>query len=175
MEIFGVGGLELVLFLLIALIVAGPKRMIQWSYTLGKWASSARKMWSETAAMIQKELDKEGIDFKVPTEPPTKASLNKSIKQYANPLTKPVQDAISGVKTDLAGVKKDANVVKETAAAVSTSTRPAVTPKPPVAKPVVPKPAVPPPVSTPEAHATTPDAPSSNGDASKGEYGTWSG
>ena len=39
MDILGVGGWEIVAILLIMLIVAGPKRMISWSYTLGKYVS----------------------------------------------------------------------------------------------------------------------------------------
>jgi Sec-independent protein translocase protein TatA len=178
MEILGVGGLELVAFLLIALIVAGPKRLIQWSYQLGKWVSKARQMWSETAAMLQKELDNEGIDFKVPTEPPTRATLNNEIKRFSNPIAKPVQDALSGVKSDLDGVKSDVNTVRQTAAAVVPK---AATPKPAVPKPAVtPKPATPSPAVPVETNAngnaaappTGNNTPPSNPD---GGYGTWSG
>jgi Sec-independent protein translocase protein TatA len=116
MEIFGVGGMELVVFLLIALIVAGPKRMIAWSYTLGKWASKARQMWSETAAMLQKELDSAGVDIKVPTEPPTRQNLTKSInsevKRLANPVTKPVEEAMTAVKTEVDAVKQATGIGK---------------------------------------------------------------
>ena len=36
MDILGIGGGELVLIVLVMLVVAGPKRMIQWAYIAGK-------------------------------------------------------------------------------------------------------------------------------------------
>ncbi|MDZ4765069.1 MAG: hypothetical protein SGI73_11010 [Chloroflexota bacterium] len=175
MEFLGVGGMELIAFLLIALIVAGPKQMIQWAYQAGKWVNKAKAMWSETAAMLQKEFDKEGIDFKVPTEPPTRQSLNNEIKRFTNPISKPLQDTFSSVKSDIDNVKTDVNGVRETAAAVSTRAAK------PAAKPA--SASVPPPTPTtngsaPVASPTVNDAPASTtpgGETPDGGYGTWSG
>lgn len=163
MEFFGVGGMELLAILLIALIVAGPKRMIAWSYTLGKWASQARKMWSETAAVLQKELDDAGVDIKVPTEPPTRQSLNNEVKRLTSPVTKPLQDSLKSVQTELDDVKKSVDI------------REAMTPKTgssngnPAASPAsVPAPAAP--TKPAPTSSDKPDAPSQGS-----EYGTWSG
>lgn len=52
MDILGIGGWELVAIIIIMLVVAGPKRMIQWSYTAGKYVAIMRKMWAETAKQI---------------------------------------------------------------------------------------------------------------------------
>ena len=62
MEIFGVGGAELAAILIIMLIVAGPKRMIQWAYVLGQYMAKARAMWAETMTYVQKELNDAGMD-----------------------------------------------------------------------------------------------------------------
>jgi Sec-independent protein secretion pathway components len=75
MNILGIGGPELILILLIMLIVAGPKRMIAWAYTLGKYIARFRRMWEETVDVLQKEFDEAGVDIKVPRELPTRANL----------------------------------------------------------------------------------------------------
>ncbi len=158
MEFFGVGGMELIAILLIALIVAGPKRMIAWSYTLGKWAAQARKMWSETAALLQKELDAAGVDIKVPTEPPTRQSLNNEVRRLTSPVTKPLQDSLKSVQTELEDVKKSADIGE------------AMTPKAPPSNgtPTTRPSAAAQPKPTPTS-ADRPDAPSESGG-----YGTWS-
>jgi Sec-independent protein translocase protein TatA len=66
MDILGIGGAELVLIVLVMLVVAGPKRMIQWAYIAGKYAGQARRLWQETAEKLQAELDGAGVDVKVP-------------------------------------------------------------------------------------------------------------
>src|SRR5690242_15665219 len=66
MNILGVGPGELVAIFLIALVVAGPKRMIVWSYTAGKYVAQLRKMFNEATQAIMSEfnaeLTKTGID-----------------------------------------------------------------------------------------------------------------
>jgi Sec-independent protein translocase protein TatA len=153
MEFFGVGGMELLAILLIALIVAGPKRMIAWSYTLGRWAAQARRMWSETAALLQKELDDAGVDIKVPTEPPTRQSLNNEVRRLTSPVTKPLEDSLKSVRSELNDVRKAADL------------REAMTPKAGSSNgsPAAPEPKTAPPGSD------RADAPSQGG------YGTWSG
>ena len=63
MEIFGIGGAELVAILIIMLVVAGPKRMVQWAYVLGQYVSKARAMWDGVMAGVQKEIDDAGLDI----------------------------------------------------------------------------------------------------------------
>lgn len=96
MEILGIGGWEIVAILLLLLIVAGPKRMIAWSYTLGKYLAILRGMWAETAAMLQKELRQAGLDVEVPKEPPTKSTITRTITttitKAAAPVTEPLRE-----------------------------------------------------------------------------------
>ncbi len=111
MDILGVGGWELVAILLIMLVVAGPKRMIQWSYTLGKYIAVLRKMWAETAQMLQKEFDQAGVDVKVPTDIPTRADLNREIGRALTPVTKPIQESMDAARTEIDTTKKLMNPV----------------------------------------------------------------
>ena len=106
MNVLGVGAWELVAILLIMLVFAGPKRMIHWSYVLGQHVSKFRKIWSETVDLVQKEFDDAGVDIKLPKEPPTRSNLNRSLTDAVKPMTKPVQDSLDEVKSDM-------NVLKE--------------------------------------------------------------
>ena len=101
MNVFGVGAWELVAILLIMLVFAGPKRMIHWSYVLGQHVAKFRKIWSETVDLVQKEFDEAGVDIKLPKEPPTRKTLNKSLTEAVKPMTKPVQDSLDEVKKDM--------------------------------------------------------------------------
>lgn len=99
MNIFGVGEVELVLVLLIALIVAGPKRMIQWMYTLGRWTAHLRRMWGEAVVTIQHEIDEAGLDIEVPKEPPTRGTLRKMTYDAIRPLAEPVKEVVDEVRS----------------------------------------------------------------------------
>jgi Sec-independent protein translocase protein TatA len=105
MNIFGVGGPELMVILVIMLVFAGPKRMIHWSYILGQYISKFRVMWSQTVDLVQKEFDEAGVDIKLPKEPPTRKNLNKTIADALQPVTKPIQDSMDEVKKDMDSVK----------------------------------------------------------------------
>ena len=105
MNVFGVGAWELVAILLIMLVFAGPKRMIHWSYVLGQHVAKFRKIWSETVDLVQKEFDDAGVDIKLPKEPPTRKSMNRTLTDAVKPMTKPVQDSLDEVKKDMDAVK----------------------------------------------------------------------
>ena len=62
MNILGVGPGELLVIFVIALVVAGPKRMIQWAYQIGRYTARFRAMAQETMAAFQKELAAAGLD-----------------------------------------------------------------------------------------------------------------
>lgn len=98
MNLFGVGEIELVLILLIALIVAGPKRMIQWAYLFGRFLRHLRGMWSEAVVVIQKEIDDAGLDVQVPTHIPTRGEVHNIASQVLKPLSDPLQAAADEVK-----------------------------------------------------------------------------
>ncbi len=101
MNIFGVGGAELIAILVIMLVFAGPKRMIHWSYLLGQYVAKFRVIWSQTVDLVQKEFDEAGVDIKLPKEPPTRQNLNRSLGEAMKPMTKPIQDSIDEVKKDV--------------------------------------------------------------------------
>lgn len=116
MNIFGVGEIELVLIVLIALIVAGPKRMIQWMYVLGRWVAQLRRMWSEAVGLIQNEIDESGLDIQVPKDLPTRGSLRQMTVKALKPLSDPVKEAVDEVRT--VGTEIE-NTVKQTRKTVS--------------------------------------------------------
>lgn len=64
MNILGVGPAELAVIIVLMLVVAGPKRMIQWAYQAGRYAAMMRKMFQETMDAIQKEIDDSGLDVR---------------------------------------------------------------------------------------------------------------
>ncbi|MDE2638445.1 MAG: hypothetical protein OXI30_18915 [Chloroflexota bacterium] len=162
MNVFGVGAWELVAILLIMLVFAGPKRMIHWSYVLGQHVSKFRKIWSETVDLVQKEFDDAGVDIKLPKEPPTRGNLNRSLTDAVKPMTKPVQDSLDEVKSDM-------NVLQEVSDELNEkkpkSTSAAAKPEAPSTSPVVKMPAKP---KTQEA-----SAPSMRPEPVK--LGSWSG
>jgi len=104
MEIFGVGGAEMVAILVIMLVVAGPKRMVQWAYVLGQYVSKARVMWDEVMAGVQKEIDDAGLDVQLPKAMPTNINLNNLTNPmssvWAN-ITAPVQEVMNDVSTEI--------------------------------------------------------------------------
>ncbi len=114
MNFLGVGALELLAILLIMLVFAGPKRMIHWSYILGQHVAKFRKIWSETVDLVQKEFDEAGVDIKLPKEPPTRKSLNRTVTEAVKPMTQPVQDSLDEVKKDLDAVKEVSDTLNNT-------------------------------------------------------------
>ena len=115
MNFLGIGAWELVAILLIMLVFAGPKRMIHWSYVLGQHVAKFRKIWSETVDIVQKEFDDAGVGIKLPKEPPTRKSLNRSVSDAVKPITKPVQDTLGEVQKDLDSVKEVSDSLNKTA------------------------------------------------------------
>ena len=195
MDILGIGGWELVAILLIMLIVAGPKRMISWSYTLGKYVAQLRKMWSETAQVIQKEFDEAGVDIQVPKNIPTRGDLNREIGRALTPVTKPFQESLDATKKEIEGVKKSVSFTVEDKPPADDGSagdtkpvdpKPAAAPKPaattkasnPVVPPVTKQstPTVVPPAAAPvPSTSSTGETPAagSNGHAAP-DFGTWS-
>ncbi|HRF97781.1 MAG TPA: hypothetical protein PLZ51_21385, partial [Aggregatilineales bacterium] len=62
MELFGIGGVEFLLVIVIAMVVAGPKRVVQWAYLVGKFFARVRHIWSEMMTVIQQEMKDAGVD-----------------------------------------------------------------------------------------------------------------
>jgi Sec-independent protein translocase protein TatA len=97
MNIAGIGGMELVAILIIMLVIAGPKRMVRWSYLLGQYVAKFRVMWGETVDMIQKEFDAAGVDVEVPRELPTRQNISKQVSKAFEPVTRPVKETLDEV------------------------------------------------------------------------------
>ncbi|MCB9450174.1 MAG: hypothetical protein H6672_01975 [Anaerolineaceae bacterium] len=107
MNILGVGGAEFLAIFLIMIVVAGPKRMIHWSYILGTYVSKMRRMWEEAAAMLQKEFDEAGMDIQVPRDIPTRQSLNREAQKLTNPITRPLDEVLEETKAAAAIPKEN--------------------------------------------------------------------
>lgn len=92
MNFFGVGGWEILLILLIMLIVAGPKRMLQWAYFGGRILAQIRGMWSQAMDGIQRELDDAGVDFKVPKQL-SRNEMNRAARDFIKPFEDQYREA----------------------------------------------------------------------------------
>jgi Sec-independent protein translocase protein TatA len=101
MDIFGIGGWELVAILLIMLVVAGPKRMIHWAYILGTYVAKMRTMWSEAVGVLQKEFDEAGVDIKLPKEPPTRGQWTRMASDALKPVSEPLKAVQNEVRGEL--------------------------------------------------------------------------
>lgn len=114
MEIFGVGGGELLAILVIMLVVAGPKRMIQWAYILGRYTAKARKLWAETMTYVQKEFEQAGLNVELPKEVPTRGSLarevNKQVEKAMSPVTKPIQDTLNETSAEIKQLQSQTSI-----------------------------------------------------------------
>ncbi len=112
MEIFGVGTWELVAILILMLIVAGPKRMIQWSYVLGTYLSKVRKMWVEAASVLQNEFDKAGVDVNVPKDIPTRHDLQQEAGRIVTKYGRPIAEPLEEIQKDMATMRENSRVLK---------------------------------------------------------------
>jgi Sec-independent protein translocase protein TatA len=155
MNIFGIGGAELVMIILIMLVVAGPKRMIRWAYIMGQYAGKLRKMWEEVVDVMQHEVDAAGLDIEIPKELPTRQNITKVVTKAVKPYTDSVQKELEVAQKPLQETVDEANqVLKETQKEASDAA---------AAKPISTK-------QTP----TTLKEPEKKPDTNAGEFGAWS-
>lgn len=120
MNVLGVGGSELLIVLVIMLVIAGPKRMIHWSYVLGQHLSRFRRMWSETVDIVQKEFDEAGVGIQLPKDVPTRGSLNKQAGKLMSGVTAPMKETLDEVNTELGNIK---TTTKDTATSANSVVR----------------------------------------------------
>lgn len=113
MNIFGIGGSELVVIILIMLIVAGPKRMIRWAYYMGRYTAKLRKMWEEVVDVVQQEVDAAGLDIEIPKELPTRQNITKVVNQAMKPYTDQVQKELEVAEKELKAAQKDLEAVQK--------------------------------------------------------------
>lgn len=116
MEIFGVGTPELIAILIIMLIVAGPKRMIQWAYTLGQYTAKLRRTWAEMMSYMQKEFEAAGMEVELPKEIPTRGTIAREIgkigEKAVSPVTKPIQDTWKEASEQVKDIKAQTAIVQ---------------------------------------------------------------
>jgi sec-independent protein translocase protein TatB len=96
MNFLGVGPGELLVIFIIALVVAGPKRMIQWAYQIGRYTARIRAMAQETMNAVQKELAASGLDVTkdLSNLQNTKFDVMKEVSKIIDPaLTLPTVEA----------------------------------------------------------------------------------
>jgi sec-independent protein translocase protein TatA len=90
---FGIGGGEFVLILMLVLIVAGPKRMIQWAYQLGVYTAKLRQMWTTTMVQLQREVNASGVKLDLPKELPTsRQELARQVLNLTQSVTEPLNE-----------------------------------------------------------------------------------
>lgn len=133
MDFLGIGGGELLLILILLFTVAGPKRMLQWAYHLGKYVAQFRRMFDETMNAVKKELDVEDLDIRKDLPLPTgRYDVVKEANKFIN----------SEVGRPLGMTKGSANA--STAAAAATVAKPAPDAAPTVPEPPTEQPSQPP-------------------------------
>ena len=113
MNILGVGIPELMIVMLIMLIVAGPKRMIQWAYVFGQYTAKLRAMWQETSIMLRKELEGAGIEPEVVdtlsqfANPRSRnTAFSNQLDKLVGDMKKPLEDTLQPVNDTLKEVSK---------------------------------------------------------------------
>lgn len=119
MNIFGVGGAELIVIIVIMLIVAGPQRMLKWAYVLGQWMGKLRQMWKEVMVIIQAEIDQAGIDVKLPEEMPTRQNITKYAQEAMKPYADKMREAEAELRKEVADVEKDVRSLESETKAVA--------------------------------------------------------
>jgi len=113
MNFFGVGAFEILIIFVIMLVVAGPKRMVQWAYHLGQYMTKLRNMWGELMDGVQKELDEAGVDIKVPKDIPTRSDINRLASEAMKPLQEPMEKAVSDYRSEFKDVEGAVRSVRD--------------------------------------------------------------
>ena len=120
MNILGIGGPELVIILVLMLIVAGPKRMIQWAYIMGTYVAKFRRMWAETVDVLQHEFDEAGVGVQIPKDLPTRGNIRSQAAKMMSTVTDPVKETMGQLDTE---VKQIGTVTGAAAQSAKTTAR----------------------------------------------------
>ncbi len=95
MNILGVGPGEIVVVLILMLVVAGPKRMAQWAFQIGRYTARLRAMYTDTMTLIQKEMEQAGVE--VPQDLPNIRNLGADVLREASDIiNKDIAEPASG-------------------------------------------------------------------------------
>ncbi|TVR24081.1 MAG: hypothetical protein EA396_02150 [Anaerolineaceae bacterium] len=107
MSIFGIGIWEIVMIMLIALIVAGPRRLLNWAYVTGRFFAQMRQLWDRTVSAMQKEIDSAGVDFKLPKDPTDRRAMRRLAEDAVRPLREPMEKAMRDYEAERNGIQKE--------------------------------------------------------------------
>lgn len=113
MNILGVGDVEILVILVLMLIVLGPKGMMRAAYTLGQYTAKLRRMWAEAVTMLNKEFKDAGVDVKLPKDLPTRGSLNKQVGKALSSVTRPIQETLDEVDSEMKQIKAAASIADQ--------------------------------------------------------------
>lgn len=110
MNLFGIGPAELAIIFAIMLVVAGPKRMLQWAYVAGRQISRLRRMWEEAMAAIKQELEDSGVDPEVTRTVEQMARMSRrdqaskatnAVRSSFKAFTQPLADAVEQIDKEV--------------------------------------------------------------------------
>lgn len=101
MNILGIGGPELIIILVLMLVVAGPKRMIQWAYIMGTYVAKFRRMWAETVDVLQQEFDEAGVGVQIPKDLPTRGNIRSQAARMMSTVTDPVKETMGQLDAEV--------------------------------------------------------------------------
>ncbi|MBN1967660.1 MAG: hypothetical protein JW910_23590 [Anaerolineae bacterium] len=113
MNILGIGPAELVIIIVVMLIFAGPKRMVQWAYVAGQYVAQLRQMWQETSAVIRKELEQAGLEPELIDSLQRDITNPRQLRSKVNPLDRVVGQMKQEVVKPVEDVLKDADIRKD--------------------------------------------------------------
>lgn len=102
MNLFGIGTAELIIIIVLMLVVAGPKRMVQWAYIAGQQVARLREMWNETRQLLEKELEQAGMDPEVTQtlrqlSDPRALRQKNPLKEVGRMITDPLEQTLKEV------------------------------------------------------------------------------
>ena len=111
MDILGVGAAELIIFMLVLLVVAGPERSLLWARELGRYIRQIRQYLSELMGEFEKELGPDGREM---------LDVVREVRQNATDIRRAPQNTISKLTSEVA--KMDATNAPAKPAASSSTT-----------------------------------------------------
>jgi Tat protein translocase TatB subunit len=119
MEFLNIGGGELLIIVLLALILFGPEDIIKMMRTLGKYTRQARDMWNQFSATLEQEYSAAGELSEVIDE--TKEVMN-SIKSSVNEISSSVTSNVAAAQKVLEAETRESAVAIEETARLATQT-----------------------------------------------------
>ena len=105
MNLFGIGGLELIVVFLVALLVVGPVRLVQGARMARKYLTELRRQREELTQMVEEAVDMDGIRERLDQD-----GILEDVRDLTSELGQIQEDARS-ITTDAADFKSLARSV----------------------------------------------------------------